>query len=68
MTTDIDQTASSDEEPQVPMLDQTLDSGSDAAGREARIALAAFYLAEARGFYPGRELDDWLQAEGQIDE
>jgi hypothetical protein len=40
----------------------------DAAEREARIALAAFSRAEARGFEPGHELDDWLQAERQIDD
>jgi hypothetical protein len=38
-----------------------------AAEREARIAVAAFYFAEARGFEPGHELDDWLRAEKQID-
>jgi hypothetical protein len=27
---------------------------------------AAYYLAEERGFKPGYELQDWLQAEKQI--
>jgi hypothetical protein len=27
------------------------------------IAVAAYYRAEQRGFAPGGELDDWLQAE-----
>jgi len=27
---------------------------------------AAYYLAEKRGFAPGHELEDWLQAEAQI--
>jgi len=27
---------------------------------------AAYYLAEKRGFAPGHELEDWLQAEEQI--
>jgi hypothetical protein len=27
------------------------------------IAEASYYLAEARGFAPGSELDDWLAAE-----
>lgn len=31
------------------------------------ISEAAYYLAEARGFQPGAELDDWLTAEAQID-
>lgn len=28
-----------------------------------KIALAAYYKSEARGFEPGYELDDWLEAE-----
>jgi hypothetical protein len=32
----------------------------------SRIAVAAYHLAEARGFEPGRELDDWLAAEAAV--
>jgi hypothetical protein len=35
--------------------------------RRARIAIAAYYRAERRGFTPGRELDDWLEAEREVD-
>jgi hypothetical protein len=31
------------------------------------IALAAYYLSEARGFEPGHELEDWINAETQLD-
>lgn len=31
-----------------------------------QIAEAAYFIAEGRGFAPGRELDDWLAAEAQI--
>jgi hypothetical protein len=31
-----------------------------------RIAISAFYKAEARGFADGSELDDWLAAEAEI--
>lgn len=31
--------------------------------RESDIAVAAYYRAQARGFEPGYELDDWLAAE-----
>ncbi len=31
------------------------------------IAEAAYYCAEKRGFEPGHELDDWLEAEARID-
>ena len=30
------------------------------------VAEAAYYLAEHRGFEPGHELEDWLEAERQI--
>jgi hypothetical protein len=29
-------------------------------------AEAAFYLAERRGFEPGHELEDWVEAEDEI--
>jgi hypothetical protein len=35
--------------------------------RQRRISEAAYYRAEQRGFARGRELDDWLAAEIQID-
>jgi len=37
------------------------------AARHSRIALAAYLLAESRGFEPGWELDDWLKAERAVD-
>jgi hypothetical protein len=30
------------------------------------IAVAAYYKAEARGFEPGKEMEDWLAAEAEI--
>lgn len=36
--------------------------------REARIAEAAYWRAERRGFIAGQELDDWLAAEMEVDE
>lgn len=35
--------------------------------RRAMIAEAAYFRAERRGFEPGRELEDWCLAEGDID-
>jgi hypothetical protein len=35
--------------------------------RRRRVALAAYYRAERRGFAPGHELEDWLAAEAEID-
>ncbi len=32
----------------------------------SRIAVAAYFKAQARGFAPGHELDDWLIAEQEV--
>ena len=34
--------------------------------REARIAEFAYLKAESRGFEPGQELEDWLEAEANM--
>ncbi len=34
--------------------------------RQRMISEAAYYLAEQRGFSTGDEMEDWLQAESQI--
>ena len=36
------------------------------ADYEVKVAMAAYFIAEKRGFGPGHELDDWLAAEAQI--
>jgi hypothetical protein len=36
--------------------------------REARIAERAYWRAERRGFTPGGEVGDWLEAEREIDQ
>lgn len=36
------------------------------AERERIIAEHAYYRAERRGFEPGRELEDWLEAEAEL--
>lgn len=44
-------------------------AGDDGGGedRESRIRRAAYARAAGRGFVPGGEVDDWLQAEREID-
>lgn len=42
-------------------------AGVSAQDRQRMIADAAYYRAQARGFAPRLELDDWLQAEAEID-
>ena len=34
--------------------------------RDAKIAEIAYYKAENRGFEPGHELDDWIEAEQEF--
>jgi Protein of unknown function (DUF2934) len=52
-------------------LDETQSVGerSDARSEERhrRIAEAAYYRAERRGFTPGDEEEDWIAAEREID-
>jgi hypothetical protein len=36
------------------------------ANLDAMIAKAAYYKAEKRGFYPGNDLRDWLEAKSEI--
>lgn len=38
-----------------------------AEGRREMIARAAYLRAERRGFEPGRETEDWLAAEEEVD-
>ena len=38
------------------------------ADHQVKVALAAYFIAEKRGFEPGHELDDWLAAEAEIDQ
>lgn len=39
--------------------------GQDENERFTRIAISAYYKAQARGFQPGCELEDWLAAEAE---
>lgn len=39
----------------------------DAATREAWIRQTAYFRSEQRGFAPGGELEDWLEAEREIE-
>jgi hypothetical protein len=35
--------------------------------REQMIAVAAYHRAQRRNFDPGHDLEDWLEAEAQVD-
>jgi hypothetical protein len=42
-------------------------SALNGADRQKMIATAAYYLAERRGFNSSDEIQDWLEAEAEID-
>jgi hypothetical protein len=44
-----------------------LNQDQDQAARQRMVAEAAYYRAQNRGFAPGYELDDWLDAEAEIE-
>jgi Protein of unknown function (DUF2934) len=39
---------------------------SNGEDRNTEIALRAYYKAEARGYEPGHEIQDWLEAEAEM--
>jgi hypothetical protein len=43
-----------------------VDNATRVADYEVKVALAAYFIAEKRGFEPGHELDDWLAAEAEV--
>lgn len=47
---------------------ETTQTWSTAAARQQRIAEAAYYRAQRRGFAAGSEMEDWLAAESEIDQ
>lgn len=42
--------------------------GIDPDQRMQMVARAAYFRAQQRGFAPGHELEDWLDAEAEIDD
>ncbi len=49
-----------------PLRSASVERVSRADERHRMIAQAAYFKAEKRAFEPGRELDDWLAAELEI--
>ena len=48
-------------------LSRSSSAGVTPEERRQLIAKAAYYRAERRGFTPGSELEDWLQAEVEVE-
>ena len=49
-----------------PRSASNLSSGMSADETKRLIAEAAYYRAKQRGFAPGRELEDWIEAESEV--
>jgi hypothetical protein len=52
----------------VPTVILESDPSPDAEERLRHIATAAYYKAESRGFVPGQDMEDWLEAEAEFEE
>jgi len=50
-----------------PSVTEKSETPNGAEDRIQCIATAAYYKAEARGFTPGQELNDWLEAEAEFE-
>lgn len=50
-----------------PILPARVARTLTAAARHRLISEAAYSIAERRGFAPGHELSDWLEAEREVD-
>lgn len=50
--------------PETPVVAAAVEPSTAELG--GMIATAAYYLAAARNFSPGHELDDWLEAERSV--
>jgi hypothetical protein len=50
-------------DPEQALNQEEAETNSD---QSARIAELAYFKAEQRGFEPGHELDDWYEAEQEI--
>jgi hypothetical protein len=66
-----DESAATPDEPalaaDINVLSDSLVRETLAVSRDQKIEQAAYRLAEQRGFEAGHELEDWLQAEKQVD-
>jgi len=51
--------------PPIPTIGMESAPTSSKNYRACRIAKSAYYKAATRGFEPGREMEDWLEAEAE---
>ena len=50
----------------IPVIGIETEHASNEEDKLSRIAVSAYYKAEARGYEPGHEIQDWLEAEAEI--
>ncbi len=51
----------------VPVIGMDSKPESKDEDKYSEIALRAYFKAEARGYEPGHEIQDWLEAEAEIE-
>ena len=51
---------------QIPFIECKYRDELAAMDRTSEIAISAYFKAEARGYEPGHELQDWLEAEAEV--
>lgn len=51
----------------IPIFGIESNQESSVEDRNSRVAICAYYKAEARGFELGHEIEDWLAAEAEVD-
>jgi DUF2934 family protein len=59
--------AGGDSKPSGPHMEKPPSKIDDAEAKRRLIAEIAYFTAERRGFTPGFELDDWLEAEQEVE-
>ena len=50
----------------IPFIKSDTEQSINGFDKNAEIALSAYYKAETRGYEPGHELQDWLDAEAEV--
>lgn len=54
-------------QPRIAATDEPTSPDANPDQRLQMIAAAAYFRSERRGFAPGREMEDWLAAEAEVD-
>ncbi|WP_201221131.1 DUF2934 domain-containing protein [Halochromatium roseum] len=53
-------------QPSPDIMEENMSDPKGDCPRDEAISEMAYYLAEARGFEPGHEIEDWLEAEKRV--